>query len=128
MKLWKKFKAKSKFRKTFLKNMGLSVHRDTNGSYPMCYGSEHGWLLWAPGWVKGVVCHIWNKTNCLIYGHDLLEVECFKTHTWPGAPHCLHCLAPLLVDGRYPTPEEIAENNRIVHEDWDKPDLSETPE
>jgi len=112
----KKFRTKNKFRAMFRSNMGLCVGKDG----AMTYGMDHGHLQWAPSWVKGVVCTLWNYINCTIYGHDLTEVDAFKVHAFPGAPKCCNCCAPLLVDGRYPTPEEIEENDRIVYEQWNK--------
>ncbi len=117
---WKKFQSKRRFRRRFMDKMGVIARRDGERGYPMAYGMEHGYLMWAPGWVKDTVCTVWNFVNCSIYGHDLMEVEAFKTHSWPGAPRCINCSANLRVDGKYPTPEEVKANDIIVREQWAK--------
>lgn len=85
----------------------------------MTYGCDHGWIMWAPGWVKGAVCTLWNWINCALHGHELIGVDAFKNHVWPGAPRCSYCSAALMVDGKYPTPEEVEENDRLCYAEWD---------
>jgi hypothetical protein len=108
--------------------MGLVARRDGQQGYPMAYGCEHGYLLWAPGWVKHLICRVWNRVNCTIYGHDRMGVEGFEKHFWPDAPRCINCSSLLMVGGKYPTREDIEENNRIVYEQWDKLHLDELGE
>jgi hypothetical protein len=98
---------KNGFRK-FMSNMGLWVSKGV-----MVY-TDHGYLWWAPSWVKRSICFIWNRINCTINGHSDLGEALFKSHQAYGAPHCTDCGAKVKVDGRYPTPDEIEENDCLV--------------
>jgi hypothetical protein len=46
---------------------GLTMHRGR-----LLYGLGHGALLWAPWWLKDVICSAWNWLVCHAYGHDIL--------------------------------------------------------
>ena len=84
------------------------------------YGYNHGVLRWAPMWLKHTICHLWNRTHCAIKGHDQLSYDAFTQHVIPGAPKCGYCCAPLKIDGRYPTPEEVEAHNEICYKGWEE--------
>ena len=108
--------------------MGLSLH---NGYF--CYGWNHGWIPWAPEWVKHGIVAVWNSTYCMIHGHDDILVQLYKAQVAEGdpdvePPNCTRCCTELPVDGKYvapvkepwwtkpPTKEEIASWNELAEQ------------
>jgi len=102
------------------------------------YGYNHGWIPWAPEWVKHAIVAVWNSMHCMVHGHDTTLVDLYKCFLAEGQidpepPTCCNCLTELPVDGKYVTPvkepwwkkrpskEEIAEWNALV----ESPDLPE---
>ena len=117
--------------KRFHSKLGLSLI----GGY-FGYGYNHGWIPWAPEWVKHAIVSVWNSIYCMAHGHDTIGVDLYKALVEENPneepPHCVRCCTELPVDGKYvrspepwwkksPSKEEIAAWNALAQQ----PDLPE---
>jgi hypothetical protein len=108
--------------------MGLAL---SGGGY-LCYGWNHGWIPWAPEWLKHAIVAVWNAIYCMKNGHDDILVDLYRAQVAEGddpePPCCSRCCTELPVDGKYVTParepwwkkppskEEIAEWNELAQQ------------
>ena len=120
----KKNSRKAGWRRKF--KMGLSLH---DGYF--CYGMNHGWIPWAPEWIKHAIVNVWNSIYCMIHGHDTILVDLYKALVKENPdeepPKCSRCCTELPVDGVYvpakepwwkkpPTQAEIDEWNQLAEQ------------
>ena len=58
------------------------------------YGHNHGLML--PEWLLRLAVRLWNHAACRVLGHDdVLWHLAEHDPSFPYAPECTHCLAPL---------------------------------